>query len=76
MPRSTYQIVPEGWPCSYEDCPPGLFMVDGTLCCKTEYSDQSPFVCESGEIFWGGTDTTDDRNALEVQPVRVISVAV
>ena len=72
------------------DCPPGLFLFNGTLGFKTEYrgmetvgpvdvpGDQvrwrvgkhsEVYVVSSGEVFWGGVTTKDDREALLVTPV-------
>ncbi|QIG68667.1 hypothetical protein EVB67_017 [Rhizobium phage RHph_TM3_3_14B] len=52
-------IQPEGWPCSYEECRPGFFVLDGDLFLKSEYGGDG--YCSSGEAF-------ALRNS-EVQPV-------
>lgn len=31
------KIIPAGWECTIEECPPGHFVCDGQLCFKTEY---------------------------------------
>lgn len=50
------------------DCPIGLFIKDDTLCVKTEYGNDAYIVC-SGEYFWGGTATEDERNEVMVLPI-------
>lgn len=30
-------LVPEGWPCTLRECPPGNFVLNDQLCFKTEY---------------------------------------
>jgi len=52
--RTVLQIVPAGWPCTLEDCPPGLFV----------------FLAASGEVFWGGAVTHEQRCRLVVQPCQ------
>ena len=59
-------IEPNGWPCFLEECPPGFFMFQDSLCFKSEYGDEQ--FCESGEMFWGGTKTKEERAKLIVQP--------
>ena len=59
------------------DAPIGLFEVDGILVLKTEYSTRHEdgtitpdcYIIESGEYFWGGVDSVEERNNLEVAPV-------
>lgn len=61
------------------ECPPGLFMFDGTLSFKSEYKTESmsqpgfwqsdAYVVESGEYFWGGTSDPREREALKVTPI-------
>lgn len=59
------------------DAPVGLFEVDGILVLKTEYSTRHEdgtitpdcYTIESGEYFWGGVDSVEERNNLEVAPV-------
>ena len=56
------------------DAPIGLFEVDGVLVLKTEYSTRHEdgtitpdcYIIESGEYFWGGVDSAEERNNLEV----------
>lgn len=64
-------IVADGWPCLYQECPPGLFVIgeERTLCLKTEYEDYGSFCASSGEVFWGGVKTKEGRAKLVVQPV-------
>lgn len=62
-------ILPDGWPCTLAECPPGLFLFqERTLGLKTDYSDDQPYVVDSGEVFWGGVGTPEDREELIVQP--------
>lgn len=59
------------------EAPIGLFEVDGILVLKTEYSTRHEdgtitpdcYIIESGEYFWGGVDSVEERNNLEVAPV-------
>ena len=59
------------------DAPIGLFEIDGILVLKTEYSTRHEdgtitpdcYIIESGEYFWGGVDSVEERNNLEVAPV-------
>lgn len=59
------------------DAPIGLFEVDGILVLKTEYSTRHEdgtitpdcYIIESGKYFWGGVDSVEERNNLEVAPV-------
>ena len=57
----TLKIVPDGWPCSLLECPPGFFVCDGQLCFKTEYGD-----CE---CYNSAGETFCRENSIEVQPV-------
>lgn len=59
-------IVPDGWPCRFDACPPGLFVIDGRVCFKSEYGQDA--FNEAGEMFWGGTGAHQERAALIVQP--------
>lgn len=68
-------INPEGWPCTLAECPPGHFLFGEYLCFKTEYAQEvkgdyfPQSYCETGEFFWGGTKTHEERSRLIVQPV-------
>lgn len=42
--------------------PHGLFVYENTLCFKDEYNDS--YIISSGEAFWGGTKTKDERDNL------------
>lgn len=65
------EIVPKGWSCTVEECPPGHFVYQDQLCFKTEYrgdksisvggNDDIEVFCCSGEHFC-------PRN-ITVQPV-------
>ena len=59
------------------DAPVGLFKYGSTLALKTEYSTEvngigTPdcYIVDSGEFFWGGTSFADERNNLDVDPVK------
>lgn len=66
------------------DAPVGLLKYNGSLILKTEYSrivrlsedhkvtTPDCYVAESGEYFWGGAKTVEERNNLEVTPVAEI----
>lgn len=60
--------------CKLSDCPPGLFLFNGGVCFKSEYSTAggSPdaYVVSSGEYFWGGTADRAARDALVVTPIE------
>ena len=67
------------------DAPVGLLMYDGCLVFKAEYSTAiqagsgvtvTPdcYVVESGEYFWGGAKTAEDRNNLNVEPIELPQV--
>jgi|WetSurSiteA1Bulk_404760.scaffolds.fasta_scaffold298351_2 hypothetical protein len=63
------EIVPDGWPCRFAECPPGLFVYNNTLCTKTDYEGMhAEAFCSSGETFWGGTTNGEDRKKLIVTP--------
>lgn len=67
-------IKPIGAPVAYKNCPVGLFEFQGTYAVMSEYSGRSgrqSYLLESGEMFWGGTNTKRDRDALMVQPCEV-----
>ena len=66
------RILPNGWPCKLSECPPGLFVYQGSVCFKTEYRVDGFSECyaESGEVFWGGTSDKELREELVVQPCR------
>lgn len=63
------------------ECPPGPFLFNGSLGFKTEYAEEIPagskkwwpgaYCMESGEFFWGGVSTHEERAKLMVQPVEV-----
>ncbi|MDR5801148.1 hypothetical protein [Caballeronia sp. LZ001] len=57
-------------PCSLQDCPPGFFLFNGLLCLKSEYGGANvEAYVESGEYFWGGAKSKEERDALIVTPV-------
>ena len=68
--RKKLVIIPDEWTCSLGSCPPGFFVFEEELCFKTEYGHCEVY-CKSGETFWGGTNTSKNRDKLIVQPVIV-----
>lgn len=70
-------------PCTLNDCPPGLFVtMDGHLGFKSEYATTLPatnsqplriqrdaYCLESGEYFWGGAKSVEERGCVLVRPV-------
>jgi hypothetical protein len=64
-----------GEPKPLDHCPAGLFLHEGHLGFKTEYSDQNgaeAYVVASGEYWWGGVYDRFTRGSLMVQPCEVI----
>lgn len=61
--------------CTLAECPPGLFLFGNCLGFKSEYSTNEgkidAFVVASGEFFWGGAKTNEERNILMVTPVEL-----
>ena len=50
-------LKPNGWPCTLEECPPGIFVCGENIGFKSEYSnDKTEAFCESGEYFCAGDD--------------------
>lgn len=71
------KIIKKSLPCRLVDCPPGLFMYNGTLGFKSEYFASTPikmevFCVESGEFFWGGTSDFLIRAHLLVTPMQIV----
>ena len=64
--RKQLLVIPEGFPCSLADCPPGLFLKADQLCFKSEYNGEA--FTDSGEMFWGGISTREERDRIIVQP--------
>lgn len=63
-------IEPNGWPCRFDECPPGFFLAGETLCLKSEYWNEqgaSEAYVDSGEFF-AGAPAPVERDALLVQP--------
>lgn len=60
--------------CKLSECPPGLFIFNGSIGFKSEYStaEGSPdaYVVSSGEYFWGGKADRASRDALVVIPIE------
>lgn len=75
VPRITLQI---GKVCSLRACPHGFFLFGEGMCFKSEYGTASQgkayadAYCASGEAFWGGKNTYEQRDRLQVRPVRFI----
>lgn len=57
------------------DAPVGLFLFGDTLCLMTEYSSEgcgrNAYIVSSGEMFWGGAKSKEERANLDVTPVTV-----
>lgn len=57
------------------EAPVGLFLFEDTLCMMTEYSSDGcgrhAYIVSSGEMFWGGAKSKEERANLEVTPVEV-----
>lgn len=59
------------------NAPIGLFEIDGVLVLKTEYCTKHEdgtvtadcYIVDSGEYFWGGVESAEERNNLMVTPV-------
>ena len=60
------------------DAPVGLFMSkEGEMCLKTEYIADwgvEAYIVSSGETYWGGVKTAEERNNLEVTPIDAVPV--
>lgn len=73
-------LVPNDLPCTFDKCPPGLFVYDGELCFKSEDSTpnseglQEDAYWLSGQYWWGKAKTIKDRNAEIVQPWAILYV--
>lgn len=78
-----------GEPVTLAECPPGLFLWNGTLGFKSEYGAMEPigsnfktwkvgsradaYCADSGEYFWGGTSNHADRDKVLVVPIDAVS---
>ncbi len=68
------------------ECPPGFFLFGGDVHFKTEYATEIPkgslmfwpdaYCGSSGEFFWGGAKTHEDRARLMVRPLDIGEIAV
>lgn len=74
------------------ECPPGLFFYNGTIGFKSEYGAMESagdggkawrvgnrpdaYCADSGEFFWGGTSTHEDRAKVLVMPIDARTVAM
>ena len=58
-----------GEECTLDDCPPGLFLFQGNIHCKSEYGSDA-YCGDSGEFFWGGAESHQERHALKVIPLE------
>lgn len=75
------RIVPCDMPTSLVDCPPGLFLFgfekgDAFVGFKSEYGAHNPhdmevYCADSGELFWGGTNSKSVRGDLRVMPAKL-----
>jgi len=46
--KTTLIILPSGFPCSLQDCPPGHFIFNEQLCFKSEYNQSEVEAFNSG----------------------------
>lgn len=69
------------------DAPVGLFRHNNTLVMKTEYSTPHPsedgtdytpdcYIVSSGEYFWGGVHSAEERNEILVEPIPLHRVYI
>jgi len=58
------KIIPDGWECMIEECPPGFFYYEGQLCFKSEYMTDN----EGIEVFNSSGEYFMPRK-VKVQPV-------
>ena len=64
-------LEPEGWPCTFHECRPGLFVWQECVGIKSEYGIDDGYN-EAGEQWWGEAETEEDRANIIVQPVKVV----
>lgn len=75
-------LLPDGEPCTFEECPSGLFTSEGCLCFKSDHYDvqddgvryYEAFFVASGYPF-SPVDNAKEMNALIVQPLREVPAA-
>lgn len=71
--RIVNNAPPHAPKCELKYCPPGLFICDsGSLGFKSEYGE--PYVVESGEVFWGGAKSREERDHLVVTPLNCATI--
>lgn len=66
------ELIPNGWACTLDECPPGHFLFHEMVGFKSEYRNNEGRIeayCDTGEAFWGGTTKHEDTNKLIVQPL-------
>ena len=74
------RLIPCGDMVTLGELPPGTIFAFGDDCIavKSEYRCNNglieAFIIESGELFWGGVHTTEEQNALMVQPLEIEEV--
>lgn len=61
-------LIPHGFACDLNECPPGYFIFDGSICFKSQYGPNEIY-CDTGEAFWGGVNTVEEKIKLIVQPL-------
>ena len=52
-------LTPSGWPCTYEECPPGFFVFGESVGFKSEYRGSTGKIDgynEAGEFYCGPVD--------------------
>ena len=72
MRMKTLTLKPDGWPCTLIECPSGHFLYKDEVGFKSKYGNNEGHIeafCETGEMFWAGTSTHEDRHKVIVQPL-------
>jgi len=71
MPRMMLVLEPDGFECTLDECPPGLFLSGETVCLKTEYGQTEKggeAYLDSGEYVAGPAGV--DRELAVVKPLK------
>lgn len=65
------ELVPYGTLVRLDEFIGGLFLYGDELCFKRDNRGaRDPYVCSTGEYFWGDVNHEHERDALMVQPVE------
>ncbi len=78
---TTYELRPDRFECTLEECPPGLFVHfvtkdESIFGFKTEYGDCECFVVSSGEKFCSLRRSTSDATLVPLKKLMVIPVVI